>query len=169
MEDRINNFLAVAADSEKIKLMKDWPADTFPRLGFRMSGHCEGLHGAGQGTATQFCQAYGLGETWDTAMLRQAGNIEANEYRYMWQRSHSGSLIIRIPNSDIGRDPRWGRTEECYGEDPYLTGSLSIAMIHGTQGNDPKYFQAINLVKHFLANSNEANQERRRRAIRPAL
>jgi beta-glucosidase len=158
MEDRINNFLAVAADSEKIRLMKDWPADTFPRLGFRMSGHAEGLHGAGQGTATQFCQAYGLGETWDTAMLRQAGNIEANEYRYMWERSHSGSLILRVPNSDLGRDPRWGRTEECYGEDPFLDGSLSIAMIHGVQGNNPTYYQAINLVKHFLANSNEANR-----------
>ena len=158
MEDRINNFLAVAADSEKIRLMKDWPADTFPRLGFRMSGHAEGLHGAGQGTATQFCQAYGLGETWDTAMLRQAGNIEANEYRYMWERSHSGSLILRVPNSDLGRDPRWGRTEECYGEDPFLVGSLSIAMIQGVQGNDPKYYQAITLVKHFLANSNEANR-----------
>lgn len=158
MEDRINNFLAVAADSEKIRLMKDWPADTFPRLGFRMSGHAEGLHGAGQGTATQFCQAYGLGETWDTAMLRQAGNIEANEYRYMWQRSHSGSIILRVPNSDLGRDPRWGRTEECYGEDPFLDGMLSIAMIHGVQGNNPTYYQAINLVKHFLANSNEANR-----------
>ncbi|MGB7569784.1 MAG: glycoside hydrolase family 3 C-terminal domain-containing protein [Chitinivibrionales bacterium] len=158
MNDRINNFLSVAADTEKIRLMKDWPADTFPRLGFRMSGHCEGLHGAGQGTATQFCQAYGLGETWDTAMLRQAGAIEANEYRYMWERSHSGSLIMRVPNSDLGRDPRWGRTEECYGEDPFLTGSLSIGMIHGVQGNDPTYYQGIDLVKHFLANSNEANR-----------
>ena len=65
MEDRINNFLSVATQTEKITLMKDWPAETFSRLGFKMSGHCEGLHGAGQGTCTQFCQAYGIGETWD--------------------------------------------------------------------------------------------------------
>ena len=158
MEDRINNFLSVATQAEKILLMKDWPAETFSRLGFKMSGHCEGLHGAGQGTCTQFCQAYGLGETWDTAMLRQVGLIEANEYRYIWHHNNSGSLIIRIPNSDLGRDPRWGRTEECYGEDPYLVGSLSVALIKGVQGNDPKYYQAITLVKHFLANSNEAGR-----------
>jgi beta-glucosidase len=158
MEERINNFLSVATQTEKITLMKDWPAETFTRLGFKMSGHCEGLHGAGQGTCTQFCQAYGLGETWDTAMLWQVGDIEANEYRYVWHHNNSGSLIIRIPNSDLGRDPRWGRTEECYGEDPYLTGSLSVALIKGVQGNNPKYYQAITLVKHFLANSNEANR-----------
>ena len=158
MTERINNFLSVATDAEKILLMKDWPAETFTRLGFKMSGHCEGLHGAGQGTCTQFCQAYGLGETWDTAMLRQVGLIEANEYRYIWHHNNSGSLIIRIPNSDLGRDPRWGRTEECYGEDPYLVGSLSVALIRGVQGNDPKYYQAITLVKHFLANSNEASR-----------
>jgi beta-glucosidase len=158
MEDRINNFLSVATQTEKITLMKDWPAETFSRLGFKMSGHCEGLHGAGQGTCTQFCQAYGIGETWDTAMLRQVGLIEANEYRYVWHHNNSGSLIIRIPNSDLGRDPRWGRTEECYGEDPYLVGSLSVALIKGVQGNDPKYYQAITLVKHFLANSNEAGR-----------
>ena len=158
MEERINNFLSVATQAEKILLMKDWPAETFTRLGFKMSGHCEGLHGAGQGTCTQFCQAYGIGETWDTAMLRQVGAIEANEYRYIWHRNGSGSLIIRIPNCDLGRDPRWGRTEECYGEDPYLVGSLSVALVHGVIGNDPKYYQAECLLKHFLANSNEAGR-----------
>ena len=157
-DDRINNFLSVAADSEKLRLMKDWPADTFPRLGFRMSGNAEGLHGAGQGVATQFCQAYGLGETWDTAMVSLVGSIEANEYRYMWERTGAGSLILRVPNCDLGRDPRWGRTEECYGEDPYLVGSLSMAMVRGVQGNNPTYLQAANILKHFLANSNEDNR-----------
>jgi beta-glucosidase len=158
MEERINNFLSVATETEKTTLMKDWPAENFARLGFKMSGHCEGLHGAGQGTCTQFCQAYGIGETWDTAMSKQVGAIEANEYRYIWHRNGSGSLIIRIPNSDLGRDPRWGRTEECYGEDPYLVGSLSASLIRGVIGNDPKYFQAECLIKHFLANSNEASR-----------
>ena len=158
MEERINNFLSVATETEKTTLMKDWPAENFSRLGFKMSGHCEGLHGAGQGTCTQFCQAYGIGETWDTAMSKQVGAIEANEYRYIWHRNGSGSLIIRIPNSDLGRDPRWGRTEECYGEDPYLVGSLSASLIRGVIGNDPKYFQAECLIKHFLANSNEASR-----------
>ena len=66
-----------------------------------------------------------------------------------------GSLIIRAPNADLGRDPRWGRTEECYGEDPFLNGTLAAAFIKGMQGDDPKYWQAASLLKHFLANSNE--------------
>jgi beta-glucosidase len=66
-----------------------------------------------------------------------------------------GSLVIRAPNADLGRDIRWGRTEECYGEDPFLNGTLAVAFIKGMQGDDPKYWQAASLIKHFLANSNE--------------
>ena len=66
-----------------------------------------------------------------------------------------GSLIIRAPNADLGRDIRWGRTEECYGEDPFLNGTLVTAFVKGMQGDDPKYWQAASLLKHFLANSNE--------------
>jgi beta-glucosidase len=70
-------------------------------------------------------------------------------------RGGGGSLIIRAPNADMGRDIRWGRNEECYGEDPYLNGTLTVAFIKGMQGDDPKYWQAAALLKHFLANSNE--------------
>ena len=64
-------------------------------------------------------------------------------------------MIIRAPNADMGRDIRWGRNEECYGEDPFLNGTLVVAFIKGMQGDDPKYWQAAALLKHFLANSNE--------------
>jgi beta-glucosidase len=63
--------------------------------------------------------------------------------------------VIRAPNADLSRDPRWGRTEESMGEDPYLVGTMSVAFIHGMQGPDPKHWQAASLMKHFLANENE--------------
>src|SRR6185312_13507696 len=59
------------------------------------------------------------------------------------------------PQSDLARDPRWGRGEEVYGEDPFFNGTMSVAFIHGLQGEDPKYWQAAALMKHILANSNE--------------
>ena len=67
---------------------------------------------------------------------------------------------MRAPNADLGRDPRWGRTEECFGEDPYFNGMMSVAMIKGLQGDDPKYWLSASLLKHFLANSNEDDRTR---------
>ena len=62
---------------------------------------------------------------------------------------------MRAPNADLGRDPRWGRTEECFGEDPFFNGKMVAAMVKGLQGDDPKYWLTASLMKHFLANSNE--------------
>jgi beta-glucosidase len=104
-----------------------------------------------------------MGETWDPDIVRKAGAIEGYEARYIYQnpkyKNNRGAiimgLIIRAPNSDLGRDPRWGRTEECFGEDPYFNGVMAVAMIKGLQGDDPKYWLSAALLKHFLANSNE--------------
>src|SRR6478735_1337395 len=128
----------------------------------------EGLHGLAYGgpsnwgsrnpmQTTIFPQAVGLGETWDVDAVRRVGRIEGSEARFIFQspRWNRGGLVILAPNADLARDPRWGRTEESYGEDPFLTGSLAAAMVHGLQGDDPKYWQAASLMKHLLANSNE--------------
>ena len=64
-------------------------------------------------------------------------------------------MVIRAPNADIARDPRWGRTEESYGEDAFFNGTMTVAFVKGLQGNHPKYWQSASLMKHFLANSNE--------------
>jgi beta-glucosidase len=107
---------------------------------------------------TIFPQAYGLGETWDPDMLRQAAAVEGYEDRYLAQNRKYGGrvgLIVRAPNADLGRDPRWGRTEECYGEDPFFNGTMVTAFVRGLQGDDPKYWQTAALLKHFFANSNE--------------
>ena len=67
--------------------------------------------------------------------------------------------MIRSPNADLGRDPRWGRTEECYGEDAYFNGAMVVAFVKGLQGDHPKYWLSAALMKHFLANSNENGRD----------
>ncbi|MFL6208526.1 MAG: glycoside hydrolase family 3 C-terminal domain-containing protein [Pyrinomonadaceae bacterium] len=163
-ERRIDNLLALMTLDEKVTCLGTNPS--VPRLGVKGSGHSEGLHGLAQGgpakwgraaptTTTTFPQAYGLAETWDTNILHAVGAAEGYEARYIFQRYGRGGLVIRAPNADLGRDPRWGRTEECYGEDPFFNGTMAVAFIKGLQGDDPRYWQTAALLKHFLANSNE--------------
>ena len=122
-----------------------------PRLGIQGTGHSEGLHGLALGgpggwgrptpiPTTQFAQAIGMGETWDPDLIRQAGGVEGYEARYINQseKTHRGGLVVRAPNADLGRDPRWGRTEECFGEDPFFNGTMVVAMVKGLQGDDPE-------------------------------
>jgi beta-glucosidase len=158
LEDRVNNIISLMTDAEKMFLLGQSPG--VPRLGIATMQQAEGLHGlrGGGGNTSTFPQAIGLGETWDVDILRNVGFTEGYEARYIRQHAaggRGGTLIVRAPNADMGRDIRWGRTEECYGEDPYLNGALTVAFVKGMQGDDPKYWQAASLLKHFLANSNE--------------
>ena len=167
MEERVANILSLMTIEEKIACLGTTP--NVRRLGINGTGHVEGLHGLAMGgpggwgrpkvvPTTQFPQAIGMAETWDTDVIHQAGALEGYEVRYMAQKYHQGGLVVRAPNADLGRDPRWGRTEECYGEDPFFNGTMAVAFIKGLQGDDPKYWQAASLMKHFLANSNENNR-----------
>jgi beta-glucosidase len=166
IEKRIDNIISLLTLDEKIACLSTNPS--VPRLGIRGSGHIEGLHGVALGgpggwgrrklvTTTTFPQSYGLGETWDTALIRKVAATEAYEARYIFQSENyaTGALVIRAPNADLGRDPRWGRTEECYGEDAFFNGCMVQAYVRGLQGPDPKYWMTASLMKHFLANSNE--------------
>jgi beta-glucosidase len=106
---------------------------------------------------TTFPQEKGLGATWDPELLKKIATLEGYEARYDYQNPtfSRGGVVVRAPNADLSRDPRWGRTEESYGEDPYLVGTLTVAFVQGLQGPDPKHWQAASLMKHFLANENE--------------
>jgi beta-glucosidase len=97
---------------------------------------------------------------WDPDLLREIASLQAEEARWLTQNPKYGSagLIVLAPNADMGRDVRWGRTEECYGEDPFLTARLTVAYVKGLQGDNPKYWKTASLMKHFLANSNENNR-----------
>ena len=169
-EARITELLSKMTLEEKIDALGTDP--TVPRLGIVGTGHVEGLHGLALGgpggwegrgrtviPTTQFPQARGLGQTWDPQLLEQAAAVEAFEARYANGRYHRGGLVIRAPNADLSRDPRWGRSEESYGEDPFLTGTMAAAFSRGLQGSDPKYWQTASLLKHFLANSNEDGRD----------
>ena len=106
---------------------------------------------------TTFPQAYGLAQMWDPELLTRIADWEAEECRYLAQNKDHGraGLIVMSPNADLGRDIRWGRTEECYGEDAFLASKMTVAFVKGLQGSDPKYWKTAALLKHFLANSNE--------------
>jgi len=170
LEDRVASVVSLMTLDEKIAFFSSEPG--VPRLGIRPLGHVEGLHGVARGGpssrrppifTTIFPQSIGLGETWDPALLQQAGAVEGYEVRYLAQSPrYAGGrsrLIVRAPNADLGRDPRWGRTEECYGEDPFFNGTMVTAYVRGLQGDNPKYWQTAALLKHFLANSNEDRRE----------
>jgi beta-glucosidase len=167
-DQRIADLLNRLTLEEKINLMSDHPK--IPRLGVVFSGQVEGLHGlalggpAGWGgrgrqpvPTTTFPQEKGLGATWDPDLVRKIGSLEGYEARYYYQNPvfDRGGVVVRAPNADLSRDPRWGRTEESYGEDPFLVGTLTVAFAQGLQGPDPKHWQAASLMKHFLANENE--------------
>jgi beta-glucosidase len=170
-EERIDNIISLLTLDEKILCLGTNP--TISRLGITGSGHIEGLHGVALGgpggwgrrklvTTTTFPQAYGLAETWDTALVRKVAHAEGHEARYIFQagKYNTGGLVIRAPNADLGRDPRWGRTEECYGEDAWFNGLMTQAYVKGLQGDHPRYWQTAALMKHFLANSNENDRVR---------
>ncbi len=165
-EVRIDDLIGRMTLEEKIDALAGQAA--VPRLGVAGSPHIEGYHGVAQGgpsnwgrrnptATTQFPQAYGLAATWDPELIRRVAAQEALEARYLFQspRYDRAGLIVRAPNADLARDPRWGRTEEVYGEDPFLAGTLAVAFTRGLQGDHPRYWKTASLLKHFLANSNE--------------
>jgi beta-glucosidase len=179
IEERVTNIISLLTPEEKIDVLGANyylgrnPPPSLARLGIHGYNQTEGLHGLARGRAgspnafptTTFIQSIGLGETWDPEILQKAAAVEAYEARWLnqtqrYSRGGSVSLIIRAPNADLGRDIRWGRTEECYGEDAFLNGTLTAAFVRGLQGNDPKYWQTASLLKHFLANSNENDRMR---------
>ena len=162
IERRVDDLISRLTPDEKIAMLGQIQL-AIPRLGIKVfTNFTEGLHGLGRVrggsvTATTFPQAVGLGETWDPAMLRQVGAVEGYEAR-IYVKKYEGArvgLSIRAPNVDLDRDPRWGRTEEAFGEDPYFVGKMSVGMIKGLQGDNPKYMLSAATMKHFLANSNE--------------
>jgi beta-glucosidase len=121
----------------------------------------ECLHGVGRaGVATVFPQAIGLAATWDDDLVRRVGTAISDEARAKyndWQRRglrqiYTG-LTFWTPNINIFRDPRWGRGQETYGEDPYLTGRMGLALVRGLQGDDPRYLKAAACAKHYAVHS----------------
>ena len=164
MEKRIDNLLSLMTTDEKVSCLSTNTG--VPRLGVPSFGSSEGIHGVVQReargshqaiTTTQFPQPPGMGESWDPGLVRKAGGVEGYEARFITQTKAYNRQILMLwgPQADLARDPRWGRSEEVYGEDPFFNGTMVAAFARGLEGDDPKYWQAAPLLKHFLANSNE--------------
>lgn len=160
-EARAKDLVSRMTLEEKVSQMKD-VAPAIARLGVpAYNWWNEALHGvARSGLATVFPQAIGLAATWDDSlMLRVATTIsdEARAKHHEYVRNDSRQryqgLTFWSPNINLFRDPRWGRGQETYGEDPYLTGRLAVQFVRGMQGDDPKYLKTVSTVKHYAVHS----------------
>ena len=154
---------------EKVLQMQN-SAPAIPRLGISIYNWWnEALHGVAQGRATVFPQAIGLGATWDASLVHRVADAISTEARAKYHEALRHDPIPEVPpgnapgrvaglsywspNINIFRDPRWGRGQETYGEDPYLTSRMGVAFVTGMQGNDPHYLKVVSTPKHYAVHS----------------
>jgi len=163
MEKRVNDLVGRLTLDEKVKQMLN-AAPAVPRLGIpAYDWWNETLHGVARTpfNVTSYPQAIGMAATWDTNALVRMADYSALEGRAIHNRAIAlgraneryVGLTYWTPNINIFRDPRWGRGQETYGEDPFLTAMLAHAFVHGLQGDDPKYLKAAACAKHFAVHS----------------
>src|SRR5688572_26128629 len=161
IDARVDDLVARMTLEEKISQMVN-QAPAIERLGVpEYSWWSEGLHGVARaGLATVFPQAIGLGATWDRDLMFRVSTAigdkaraKHHDFAKKGKRFIYQGLTLWSPNINIFRDPRWGRGQETYGEDPYLTARLAVEFIKGLQGDDSVYFKTIATVKHFAVHS----------------
>ena len=161
IEVRVNDLVSRMTLEEKVLQMQNG-APAIDRLGVpQYDWWNEALHGVARaGYATVFPQAIGLAATWDTKLMYRVADVISTEARAKHhefernnQRNRYQGLTFWSPNINIFRDPRWGRGQETYGEDPYLTARLGVQFVKGLQGNDPRYFKVIATPKHYAVHS----------------
>src|SRR5438132_6488509 len=158
--DRVEDLLGRLRPDEKTALLHQYQG-AVERLGletFRTG--TEALHGvAWRGPATVFPQAIGLATSWNPDLVRAVGSAVGDEVRVFHQKDPVGvGLNVWAPVVNPLRDPRWGRNEEGYAEDPWLTGTIATAYAHGLAGDDPAYLKTAPTLKHFLAYNNETDR-----------
>lgn len=161
IDTRVEDLVARLTLEEKIgQMMHNAPA--IERLGIpAYNWWSEALHGVARaGLATVYPQAIGLAATWDEDLMFQVATSISDEARAKHhdfarngKRFIYQGLTFFSPNINIFRDPRWGRGQETYGEDPYLSGRMGVQFVRGMQGDDPEYFKTIATVKHFAVHS----------------
>ncbi|HEX4064734.1 MAG TPA: glycoside hydrolase family 3 C-terminal domain-containing protein [Acidobacteriaceae bacterium] len=161
IDKRVDALVSAMTLEEKAAQMVNG-APAIPRLGIPAYDYwSEGLHGiARSGYATLFPQAIGLAATFDPSLQHQVATVISTEARAKYNQAmrdnlHSifYGLTIWSPNINIFRDPRWGRGQETYGEDPFLTSRMGVAFVRGLQGDDPHYFRTISTPKHYAVHS----------------
>jgi beta-glucosidase len=165
---RIYDLLSQMTIEEKISLLSE-TAPAIPRLGVAKYYHGnEALHGIVRpGKFTVFPQAIGLASTWNPELIKQVASVISTEARARWNELNRGEeqmhrytdlLTFWSPTVNMARDPRWGRTPETYGEDPFLSSQIGVAFVQGLQGDDSRYLKVVSTPKHFAANNEEHNR-----------
>jgi beta-glucosidase len=161
LDARVDDMIRRMSLEEKAQQLAN-SAPAIARLGLPAYDYWnECLHGVARaGKATVFPQATGMAAMWDTPLMQQIGDTISTEGRAKYAEAGYGKdhrryygLTFWTPNINIFRDPRWGRGQETYGEDPFLTARLGVAFIHGLQGDDPHYLKAAGCAKHFAVHS----------------
>ena len=169
-ERRAADVVSRMTMEEKVLQMQNM-APAIPRLAIpAYNWWNEALHGVASGRATVFPQAIGLAASWDTDLMHRVADTISTEARAKYHDSlrrpspdtpspfgnspgRTAGLTYWSPNINIFRDPRWGRGQETYGEDPYLTGRMGVAFVTGLQGNDPHYLKVVSTPKHYAVHS----------------
>lgn len=161
-EERVKDLVNRLTLDEKVGLMSH-PSRGVPRLNIPAYNYwSEALHGvARNGRATVFPQTIGMAATWNPELILKVADAISDEGRAKYHEAlrRNGStaqyqgLHMWSPNVNIFRDPRWGRGQETWGEDPFLTGEMATAFVRGLQGNDPKYYKTAACAKHFAVHS----------------
>jgi beta-glucosidase len=173
-EARARDLVSRMTVDEKVSQLMNQAA-AIPRLGvpeYEWWNEC--LHGVARaGVATVFPQAIGLAATFDAPLVHEMAGVIADEARAkhhqflrQGQRGRYQGLTFWSPNINIFRDPRWGRGQETYGEDPFLTGRIGVAFVKGLQGDDPRYYEVVATAKHYAVHSGP-EPERHRFDARP--
>jgi beta-glucosidase len=161
LNQRVDDLLSQMTLDEKVSQMRDH-APAIPRLGIpKYDWWNEGLHGvAFAGYATNFPQVIGMAATWDAPLVHTMGETISTEARAKYNQAMRDNdhemffgLTFWAPNINIFRDPRWGRGQETYGEDPFLTGRMAVAFVSGMQGDDSRYFRVVSTPKHYAVHS----------------
>ncbi|MFC4633113.1 glycoside hydrolase family 3 C-terminal domain-containing protein [Dokdonia ponticola] len=161
VEERVTDLISHMTLQEKVSQMR-YDAPAIKRLGIpEYNWWNECLHGVARaGEATVFPQGIGMGSTWNAPLIHQMGIAVSDEARAKHhafakagKRGIYQGLTFWTPNINIFRDPRWGRGQETYGEDPYLTSRIGVNYINGLQGDDPKYLKVVATAKHFAVHS----------------
>nr|MDO8112898.1 glycoside hydrolase family 3 C-terminal domain-containing protein [Candidatus Sigynarchaeota archaeon] len=164
LEERLSNLVGLLTTEEKIKFLYH-ESDDVPRLGIKHYNHGnEALHGVVRpGKATVFPMAIAFAATWNPELIFDVATAISDEARAKYYKDSlesgpTGLLTFWSPTVNMARDPRWGRTAETYGEDPWLTSRIGIQFVRGLQGNDPKYLKVVSTPKHFAGNNEEHNR-----------
>jgi beta-glucosidase len=167
IDKRVRDLISRLTLEEKATLLNHRGPVVEP-FKIKSDGWNQSLHGVWwDRPTTMFPVSIAMAATWNTTLIREVANAISDEARGIYNGWHQDTsfkgekkgLIYRAPVINVSRNPYWGRINECYGEDPFLTGRIGVAYIKGLQGDDPKYLKLVSTLKHFAVNNVETNRK----------